>query len=752
MPASSRRLAAILFADIAGYTALMQHDEQAALEKLARFKETLEAKTADFQGQIIQYYGDGCLVIFDSPVAAVACAEALQMSFQSDKVPVRIGIHLGDVVFKEDNVFGDAVNIASRIESLGVAGAVLLSQTVRRQIKNHPEFQLAPLGSFEFKNVDEPLEVFALANEGFPVPKRAEMEGKLKAAGSQTTGWKKWAWAAGILILAVAGFVFLKKTARASEKSIAVLPFKNLSGNPENQYFCDGMMDDILSRLFKIGTLRVISRTSMEAYRQTDKSLPVIASELKVSHLLEGSVQRSGDSIKIILQLIHADDDRHVWSEEFTRAIEDVFALQSEIAKIVAKELNATISAAESRRINKAPASNLEAYDALLNAQFACLQYMYNWKEGEDDYRHIISLCDKALALDPSLGKVYVIKAWAYKRSTERYEYWEERFLDSVYILARQALAIDEELADAQALMGDYYSSQSKMDSAVFHLEKALEIEPNNFYALYILGALHAQSAFDKINGWTLDSPTIEKGISMLLRAGELDPLSPMMLGVHNKLADAYGTIGDFETEAFYAKKMIENSKTETEILYGYHKLFYSYLFRGIIDTALLYTQKIADRTKPGCYFVEAETHARFEGDWQKGAAQLECALKEDPDMFKGRQSLAYAYWKLGKKKEAKKLFDEFLAQCEKVSKLNGDGEYYDVAAVYAVLGDKEKAYENLRKLDETGWLWALPWYIQYDHMFENLWQDEEFKKMVQRVTDQRARIRERLRAKELKG
>ena len=156
LESSARRLAAILFADITGYTAMMQHDEEHALGNLARFKQSLEATTPKYHGQIIQYYGDGCLTVFDSPIQAVACAQVLQATFQEmPQLPVRIGIHLGDVVFAETNVFGDAVNIASRIESLGVPGSVLLSQTVRQQIKNHPEFQLTSLGNFDFKNVDE---------------------------------------------------------------------------------------------------------------------------------------------------------------------------------------------------------------------------------------------------------------------------------------------------------------------------------------------------------------------------------------------------------------------------------------------------------------------------------------------------------------------------------------------------------------------------------------------------------------------
>lgn len=177
----NRKLAAVLFADIVGYTATMQTDEPQALRNLKKFKSSLESQVAKRQGKIIQFYGDGCLCIFNSSVDAVACARSLQADFLSEpKVPVRIGLHAGEVVFRDDNVFGDAVNIASRVESMGIPGSVLLSSNVRNQIKNQPDFALTNLGKFEFKNVQEGISVYALANEGLAVPKKEEITGKLK--------------------------------------------------------------------------------------------------------------------------------------------------------------------------------------------------------------------------------------------------------------------------------------------------------------------------------------------------------------------------------------------------------------------------------------------------------------------------------------------------------------------------------------------------------------------------------------------
>ena len=204
---STRQLAAIMFTDIVGYTAMMQQDEQNALWLLNRFKEVLERIAREHHGKIIQYYGDGCLLAFDSSSNSVECAMALQKTFgETPKVPVRIGLHLGDVIFRNENLFGDGVNIASRIETLGVPGAILLSKSIRDQIKNNAELQLSSLGSFRFKNVEEPMEVFAISNPGFIVPKRESLEGKLKAKSPQK---RKIAVALLILIAVIAGILYL---------------------------------------------------------------------------------------------------------------------------------------------------------------------------------------------------------------------------------------------------------------------------------------------------------------------------------------------------------------------------------------------------------------------------------------------------------------------------------------------------------------------------------------------------------------
>ena len=276
-----RKLSAILFADIVGYTALMQSDEARALSSLNKFKAELEVQVPAHQGEILQFYGDGCLAVFDSSVDAVGCAKKIQGTFQTDpKVPVRIGLHVGDVVFREGNVFGDAVNVASRIESMAVAGSVLFSNNIRQQIKNQTEFEISPLGSFEFKNVEEPMGVYALSNEGLVVPRAEEIQGKINMPAPAQ---KKNQWLQPVLI-AVLSFLLIAfafglwksnapppgSTAVESpiseenrQKRLAVMNFENLTSDPSRDVFGQMISDWVTKGLMETGEANIINAANI---------------------------------------------------------------------------------------------------------------------------------------------------------------------------------------------------------------------------------------------------------------------------------------------------------------------------------------------------------------------------------------------------------------------------------------------------------------------------------------------------------
>ena len=276
----SRQLAAIMFTDIVGYTAMMGNDEQKAFELLKKNRELQKPIIEEFNGRFIKELGDGVLASFPTVSDAVNAAMKIQQACSASKeLSLRIGIHEGEIIFENNDIYGDAVNIASRIQTLGIPGSILFSKKVTDEIKNKAEFHTVSLGSFEFKNVNESIEVFALANDGFPVPKRSMMEGKLK----KKTGQKIKVFAAILLTVIVVAAIFIYKNSlkkndknEITDKSIAVLPFVDMSAGKDQEYFSDGMMDEILNHLYKISALRVTSRTSSMTYKGSKKKLKEI--------------------------------------------------------------------------------------------------------------------------------------------------------------------------------------------------------------------------------------------------------------------------------------------------------------------------------------------------------------------------------------------------------------------------------------------------------------------------------------------
>jgi len=306
MPERKRLLAAIMFTDLEGYTAMMQEDEQNAKMARDRHRNILEEKINEYSGNLLQYYGDGSLSIFNSGIEAVRCAIEIQKNLSKEpKIPVRVGIHVGDIVKEDDGIYGDGVNIASRIESISVPGAVLISDRLQDELGNKPDITTKSLGKFQLKNVKRQIEVFAVASDNIKVPTIREINSeKAKPV-----------------------------------KSIAVLPFVNMSADPENEYFSDGITEEILSALVKVEGLQVTSRTSSFAFKSKNLDAREIGKQLGVSTLLEGSVRRAGNKIRITAQLINAADGYHVWSEVYDRKLEDIFEVQDEISSKIANTL-----------------------------------------------------------------------------------------------------------------------------------------------------------------------------------------------------------------------------------------------------------------------------------------------------------------------------------------------------------------------------------------------------------------------------
>jgi adenylate cyclase len=343
----SRQLAAIMFTDIEGYTAIMQQNEQKAIMLKDRHRLILENEHRKFNGHIIQYYGDGTLSIFISAVQAVQCALSMQQFFcRLPPVPVRIGLHIGDIIINDGHVFGDGVNLASRIESLGVAGSVLISDKVNDELHNQPEFKTLSMGTYQFKNIEREVEVFALDHEVLVKPIPNSLKGKIvekKAAPMQSPILKK---------------------------SIAVLPFVNMSNDTEQEYFSDGMAEEILNSLSHLKNLNVAGRTSSFQFKGKNIDLRELGQKLGVNTVLEGSVRKQGNRLRVTAQLINVEDGFHLWSEKYDREIDDIFAIQDEIALSITEKLKITLLETERAIITKTPTENKEAYDLYLKGRF----------------------------------------------------------------------------------------------------------------------------------------------------------------------------------------------------------------------------------------------------------------------------------------------------------------------------------------------------------------------------------------------
>ena len=404
MENSNRQLAAILFTDIVGYTAMMQKNEQQALAVTRHYIAALKRSAETFHGKILNDYGDGSLCSFPSATEAVKAAVHMQRQLQEDpKVPLRIGIHVGELFFEEDKVMGDSVNVASRIQSLGQPNSILFSKEVFDKLRNQPEYTSVSLGKFEFKHVDEPLEIFALANEGLIVPRKEEMTGKLKEIQKKSAR-KRWLVAAAISILLITSFFIYKEFYSAAgfkgEKSIAVLPFENATKDSSQEYISDGITQDIINTISKISSIKkVIGWFSVRGFKRTTRTLNDIAKDLDVAAILSGSMQKDGNKTHIVAELIEVGTNKRLWGDDFEYESNEISSIQSRVSGEIAAALKADVTPDEKSKIEKKPTDNPEAYNLYLRGR-------YFWNQ-RAELRKAITYFDSAIALDPSYAKAY---------------------------------------------------------------------------------------------------------------------------------------------------------------------------------------------------------------------------------------------------------------------------------------------------------------------------------------------------------
>ncbi len=402
-----RQLVAILFADMTGYTAMMQENETRARDNRRKLKSVLDESISKFRGKTLQYYGDGSLSIFNSAIDAVNSAlDMQQLLLAAPKVDVRMGIHIGDVIIEEEAIYGDGVNVASRIESLAAPGSILISDKVFDEIKNQEAIKSVELGYFEFKHVKQPIRVHAISNFGVVVPSRESMKGKTSSPSNR----------------------------------LAVLPFVNMSADPENEYFSDGITEELLNSLTKVDGLQVTSRTSVFAFKGKHDDIRDIAIQLNVDKILEGSVRKSGNRVRITAQLINAADGYHIWSENYDRDLTDIFDVQDEISGIIANRLRENLIGAKPQA--KSSVKNIKAYTSYLKGLH------YRNKLTPADARTAINFFEEAIATDPHYALAYAMIAEAYSYLGSTGQMSPHKAFDLVNENADKALQLDDSIAE----------------------------------------------------------------------------------------------------------------------------------------------------------------------------------------------------------------------------------------------------------------------------------------------------------------
>ena len=478
-----RRLAAIMAADVVGYSRLMEADETATLAALkSRRKDVLEPLVARHQGRVFKTTGDGVLVEFASAVNAVQCAVDLQQNMatansdeaEDRQIILRIGVNLGDVIVEGGDLYGDGVNIAARLEMLAEPGGILVSGTAYDYIRNKIKVGFEELGAKTVKNIAEPVRTYRVS--GTPA------------------------------------VTFTTAKPASDKPSIAVLPFTNMSDDPKQEYFSDGITEDIITELSRFHSLFVIARNSSFQYRDKAADVRRVARELGVQYVVEGSIRKAGHNIRITAQLIDANSGNHLWAERYDQGIQDVFAIQDDVVAGIVARVAGQVTAAGIDKVRRKGTANLEAYDYLLRA----LDHYV--RTGGNDIKPVVSLLRKAINADPNFAQAHAALA-----RMLLYLYWADAYapqftqasLDRALEVGRRAVALDGNDASCHRALALALLNRRAYDLAGYHLDVALSLNPND------VTVIANRAVFEHLTGRP------DAALELLIKMERLDPHYP---------------------------------------------------------------------------------------------------------------------------------------------------------------------------------------------------------------------------------
>ncbi|MDR8393714.1 tetratricopeptide repeat protein [Aliifodinibius sp. S!AR15-10] len=638
-----RLLAAIMFADMVGYTALMQQDEEEAVKKRDRQREILEDAILENQGRVIQYYGDGTLSIFGSAIRSVECAIAIQkkLNSSSEDIPLRIGLHVGDIVYDDEGAYGDAVNLSARIQALAIPGSILVSDRLHDELKNHPNIQTKYLGTHQLKNISRQVAIYAISNKGLAVPSLDEIKSK--------TG--------GVI------------------RSVAVLPFVNMSADPENEYFSDGITEEIINALTRVKGLDITSRTSAFVFKGMNKDVRQIGHDLSVRYVLEGSVRKAGNRVRITAQLIDTEDGFHIWSEVFDRDLEDIFKVQDEISRKIAAKLKEDFSDADVgiKQLVDPSTESVQAYNHFLKGNY----YLHKWTpesalKAIEQYTKATDYCEEYAEAYAGIANCYSYLGAIGRLSPQKaYSKAESAAQKSIKLNNRLA---DSHIALAFVRLFYYWDFKGAKNS----FRKAMAIDSDSALVK------QSYSIYLRIMGKN------KAAIRLLKEAQHKDPLS---LTINCDLARTYYNAGHLEKALKQFNKVLDLDGNFRAALEGKG---WVYVEMGKFEEALAVFQQYQ-------HMVGSET--------------------------KGFHQLGYLHGVLGETAKAQ----EYLQRLQKRELAEPDVSLaMDFAIIYLGMGDYDKVFEYLQKAVEEHLGGIL--FIKSIPFWEPIRSDQRYQELLQKV------------------
>jgi serine/threonine protein kinase/TolB-like protein len=675
-----RKLAAIMFTDMVGYSALAQENESLSIELLEVHRQLLRPIFARHGGKEIETIGDAFFVEFNSALGAVTCAIEIQKKLyernqeieSTRRIELRIGLHVGDVVHIGKHVHGDGVNIAARLEPLSAAGGICISEDVARQIHNKIDLPLTKQGTKNLKNIKAPVEVYSIV-----LPWEMDRS-RSKKSISLKPSTKRNIISFVLVIIAVLAVLLIKDMfddlpTGARNNRIAVLPIVNISETSEEDYFADGMTEELISQLAKISGLSVIARTSVLKYKNAGMNIEEIGSELDVATILEGSVRMSSNKTRITMQLIDVNTQEHLWAQEYDRELKDIFSIQSDIALRIANEMKVQLLTTEKQQIEKTGTENAEAYRLYLLGK-----QQLNQRTGESIQKGL-SYFQNAIELDPTFALAHVGVADCYTLigGAGYGSFPRERAVDLAKDAINTALKIDETLAEAyNSLAYLKFRVEWDWEKAESNFKRAIELKPG--YA----------SAYEKYALYLAVLGRYDEALPLMYRASELDPLSA---SVSTGIGRIYHFSHQFDKAIAQYNKTLEMNPDYVEAVFALG-LSYSHSKR-----------------------------------YDQGISELKNALELSNGRLIILGSLATAYAKNGMREEALKIKYNLIQQ----QKEKHISPFY-FALIDAPLGNIDAAIDSLYKAYDEHF--GILVYLKASPFFENLRSEPRFKELVKMI------------------